>query len=428
MNAGGSMKAMPAGSKVFLPDQARRKRQVEARLLEVFGRWGFREIVTPAFEFYAPRPGEEVRDVETFRLVDLESGGMLALRADMTPQIARVAGTLLADQPRPLRLCYLTNVFRHAYVAGLLQREYWQAGVELIGLVSLEADVEMIAIAVECLRRNGVERFRMSMSHTAFLRGLLDALGLEAGRRAEVLEAVARRDASGLEGLVRGLPGRREEARALLDLPGLFGGVEVLARARVRNASSRRALSELARVHRMLELYGLAERVIFDLSDFRNFDYYTGVIFEGFVEGSGYPVCGGGRYDRLLGLYGTDGLGTGFAIDLDQLLRVAPEEDGAGAGADFLVIDFTREKRIGITLARALRASGWRVARDIIRRDLAASLEYARRTGVSRCLVVERKGGRAGRVRMLEPSGRELGRFSSAAEAAAHVGEREAPP
>ncbi|MEE9273702.1 MAG: ATP phosphoribosyltransferase regulatory subunit [bacterium] len=426
MDASAQTKAMPAGTRVLLPGRAEAKRRVEARLLEVFHRWGFREIVTPALDLYDPRAGGEVRDEQTFRLVDRETGGMLALRADLTPQIARLAGTLFAGHPRPLRLCYVTNVFRHAYASGVLQREFWQAGVELIGLVSLEADVEMIAIAVECLRCNGVDRLKMSLSHTAYLRGLMEGLGLEGGRRAEVLEALARRDVTGLEGLLRGLRSRNGSARALLALPEMFGGKEVLARAarRVKNRTSLRALAELRQVQEMLELYGLADRVLFDLSDFRDFDYYTGVIFEGFVEGAGYPVCGGGRYDRLLGRYGTDGLGTGFAVDLDQLLAAAPGEGGEAGGADFLVIDFTREKRAGITLARGLRERGWRVARDIIRRDLNASLEYARETGVSRCLVVDRAGGGAGRVRMVDPAGRELGRFA-VEEAAARIGRPE---
>ncbi len=416
MNGEQLEKAMPAGSKVFLPNQAERKRRVETRLLEVFARWGFRQIVTPAFDLYEPGAGGQVRDAQTFRLVDRETGGLLALRSDVTPQIARLAGTTLADHPRPLRLSYATNVFRHAHVAGVLQREFWQAGVELIGLVSLEADVEMIAIAVECLEQNGVENIRMSLSHSAFIRGLLDELRLSDSRQDELLDAVSRRDASGLESLIAKLPSKSGDARVFLDLPELFGGKEILARAgkKVKNAASRKAVKELGQVQRMLEMYGLADRVIYDLSDFRDFDYYTGVLFEGFVEGSGYPVCGGGRYDRLVGRYGTDALGTGIAIDLDELLRVAPDDEMNGLAADFLVIDSTREKRIGITLARELRGLGWRVARDIIRRDLADSLEYARQAGVGRCLVVDRDGKKPERIRILEPAGKEIGGFSLA--------------
>jgi ATP phosphoribosyltransferase regulatory subunit len=416
MNGAQPLKAMPAGSKVFLPDQAERKRRTETRLLEVFARWGFRQIVTPAFDLYAPGSGGEVRDTQTFRLVDRDTGGLLALRSDVTPQIARLAGTILSNQPRPLRLSYVTNVFRHAHVAGVLQREFWQAGVELIGLVSLEADVEMIAIAMECLQQNGLENIKMSLSHSAFIRGILDEIRLDEDRRGELLEAVSRRDASGLEGLVADMPSPRAEARVLLELPELFGGKEVLAKAKkkIRNTASRKAVEDLIQVQRMLEMYGLADRVIYDLSDYRNFEYYTGVVFEGFVEGSGYPVCGGGRYDRLLGRFGTDALGTGIAIDLDELLRVAPDDEMSGLVADFLVIDSTKEKRIGITLAWELRNMGWRVARDIIRRDLADSLDYARRAGVARCLVIDRNGKKNSRIRILEHTGKELGGFSLA--------------
>ncbi|MDA0999863.1 MAG: ATP phosphoribosyltransferase regulatory subunit [bacterium] len=418
-------RAMPAGAKVFLPEQAERKRQVEQRLLDTFGRWGFREIVTSAFDFCGPETGGEVREEQTFRLVDRESGGLLALRSDVTPQIARIAGTLLAKEPRPLRLCYVTDVFRHAHVAGLLQREYRQAGVELIGLMSLEADVEMIAIASTCFRVNGVENFRMSLSHGAFLKGLLEEFQLEGSQRTEVLEAVARRDVAGLRSLTKEVRSRNGSAKVLLALPELFGGGEVLRRAEklVANRDSRRALAELRQVSEMLELYGIAEQVIFDLSDFRNFNYYTGVIFEGFVEGAGYPVCGGGRYDQLLGRYGTDGLGTGFAMDVDHLLRVASQNGIRNGAPDFLVIDFTNAKRIGMTAARELRACGWHVARDIMRRDLPASLAYARKAGIGCCLVVDATGGRSGQVRLMDSSGKERGRYSIA-ELVSEVGTR----
>ncbi|HBK79338.1 MAG TPA: ATP phosphoribosyltransferase regulatory subunit [Nitrospinae bacterium] len=409
MSKGKTAKAMPAGSRVFLPVQAERKRRIESRIIDVFARWGFRQIVTPAFDLYSPGNGGQVRDSQTFRLVDMETGGLLALRSDVTPQIARLAETMLADQPRPLRLSYVTNVFRHAHVAGVLQREYWQAGVELIGLVSLEADVEMIAIAMECLERNGLENIRMSLSHTAFIRGLLDAARLDEGLRGEVLEAIMRRDASSLEGLLKPFLSKGGDVRVLLELPDLFGDGKVLDRAlrKVKNASSRRAIEELKQVERMLDFYGLADRIVFDLSDFRNIDYYTGILFEGFVEGWGYPVCGGGRYDRLLGMYGSDALGTGIAIDVDQLLLMVPDGDVDGLGGDFLVIDFTPEKKIGIRVARELRAGGWRVARDIIRRRLSESLDYARRAGVLRCIVVDKDGDKTGRFRVVEHSGKK---------------------
>ena len=408
-----SPRAIPGGSRVFLPGEAKHKRAVEERLLGVFERWGFRELLTPAFEFYVPRAGSEVLDAQTYRMVDLESGGLLALRADMTPQIARAAGTILAGHPRPLRLSYAANVFRYAHVAGELQREFWQAGVELIGLVSLEADAEMIAIAVECLQANGVGNFRISLSHGAFLRGILNALGMVGAQRADLLEAIGRRDSSGVTSLLKGVPREKTDAGLLERVPACFGGVEVLrdVEEKTRTPAARNAVRELRKVFRMLELYGLSERIIFDLCDFKDFDYYTGVIFEGFVQGLGYPVCGGGRYDKLLGQYGDDALGTGFAVDLNQMLPLVTQGAEGGDGTDFLVIDLTREKRSGIVLSRKLRSQGWRVARDIIRRDLAGSLEYARATGASKCLVIERGGKRGGCARLLAPDGEDLGAY-----------------
>ncbi len=421
-----SSRAIPGGSRVFLPGEARCKRDVEERLLRVFEQWGFRELLTPAFEFYVPRAASEVLDAQTYRMVDLESGGLLALRADMTPQIARTAGTILAAHPRPLRLSYATNVFRHAHVAGELQREFWQAGVELIGLVSLEADAEMIAIAVECLQENGVEDFRISLSHGAFLRGIMASLGVKGARRAELLEAMGRRDSQGVAAALAGVARKGTDAGLLERIPECIGGVEMLdgVEEQVRTPAARTAVRELREVFRILELYGLSERVLFDLCDFKDFDYYTGVIFEGFVEGAGYPVCGGGRYDKLLGLYGDDALGTGFAVDLNQMLPLVTKDANSGNGTDFLVIDLTREKRSGILLSRNLRARGWRVARDIIRRGLEGSLEYARETGVSKCLVVERGGKKGDRVRLLEANGEDLGAYSSA-EILARVGGRD---
>ncbi|MFP6890902.1 MAG: ATP phosphoribosyltransferase regulatory subunit, partial [Nitrospinota bacterium] len=232
---------------------------------------------------------------------------------------------------------------------------------------------------------------------------------LDEGLRGEVLEAIVRRDASSLEGLLKPFLSKGGDVRVLLELPDLFGDGKVLDRAlrKVKNASSRRAIEELKQVERMLDFYGLADRIVFDLSDFRNIDYYTGILFEGFVEGWGYPVCGGGRYDRLLGMYGSDALGTGIAIDVDQLLLMVPDGDVDGLGGDFLVIDFTPEKKIGIRVARELRAGGWRVARDIIRRRLSESLDYARRAGVLRCIVVDKDGDKTGRFRVVEPSGKK---------------------
>ncbi|MFQ5895475.1 MAG: ATP phosphoribosyltransferase regulatory subunit [Nitrospinota bacterium] len=403
---GAALRGVPPGVRVFVPPEAASKRRLEEELLEVFTRWGFQEIVTPALDYYEPpAPGTFPAADDTFKLIDRETGGLLNLRADITPQVARIASTLLRHRPRPLRLCYVTNVFRHTQSRGMVQQEFFQGGVELIGLDSLEADVEMIAIAQESLQASAVGPFRVTLGHTGFIAGVLEAVRLPPSLRAKVQEAVRKKDASALEAFVaRNAPDARL-GRVLLELPRLFGGPEVLEEARelVRNRRSRRALAELSRVYRMLDLYGLTGPVSFDLSAVKDFQYYTGVVFEAFLERFGYPVCSGGRYDQLLGRYGQDALGTGFAIDVGLLL-LALGEQGAGEApaADYLIIDSTRQKRGAIRLARQLRARGFRVARDIIRRDLEGSLAYARQMGIPRCLLLGQRGMRSREVRLVD--------------------------
>ena len=175
---------LPKGARIYLPDEAERKRHVEASLLGVFRRWGYREIVTPTFEFSdVLATGTDV-DVQgnMFTLVDRETGRTLALRPDITPQIARVVATRLRDEPKPIRLAYVTNVFRYDEPRVSHYREFYQAGVELVGLDQPEAEVEVIAMAIEGLRALGLERFQIDLSHPDFFRGLHDEAKTDAAQ------------------------------------------------------------------------------------------------------------------------------------------------------------------------------------------------------------------------------------------------------
>ena len=142
---------LPKGAKIYLPDEAARKRAVEERLLGVFRRWGYRELVTSAYEYFDVLSQGTDHDLQErmFKMVDRESGRLLALRADITPQIARIVATRMRDDAKPLRLSYVTNVFRYDEPHVGRYREFYQAGVELVGLPNPEGDAEMIAMTVE---------------------------------------------------------------------------------------------------------------------------------------------------------------------------------------------------------------------------------------------------------------------------------------
>ena len=384
---------LPKGVRIYLPDEAARKRHVEGRLFSVFRRWGYREIVTPAFEYAdVLATGTDVAVQENmFKLVDRDTGRMLALRADITPQIARIVATRLRDEPKPLRLGYVTNVFRYDEPRVSHYREFYQAGVELIGLEKPEAEVEVVAMAIEGLRALGLDGFQLDLGHPDFFRGLLEEVKTDAGRQAELRQALARKDVATLERVVGEIAPPAHVGDALCALPGLFGHAAVLeqATAHARNERSARALANLAEVYRLLTIYGLADAVRLDLGEVRGFDYYSGACFEAYVAGFGASVAGGGRYDHMLGRFGFECPAVGFAFDVARVLAVMETQgvDVALPGPDFFIIDFTREKTTALSLARRLRDRGASVARDIISRGLEESMAYARAQRVRHVLI-----------------------------------------
>jgi ATP phosphoribosyltransferase regulatory subunit len=385
---------LPKGAKLYLPDEAAAKRAIEERLLGVFRRWGYREIVTPAYEYFDVLALGTDHDLQErmFKMVDRESGRLLALRADVTPQIARIVATRLRDEPKPIRLAYCTSVFRYDEPHVGRYREFYQAGVELVGLPNPEGDAEMIAMTVEGLRALGLEQFQLDVGQADFFRGILEDLGADEATARGLRSALARKDVSALERRVGALAAPAAVAELLLALPALYGRGDVLERAErlVKSARSESALANLAEVYRLLRIYGLADSVLLDLGEVRGFDYYSGVHFEAYVSGLGAPLVGGGRYDHMLGRFGYDCPATGFAFEVGRAMLAMESQGVAGppAGPDFFIIDFTAEKTRALAIARRYRDLGASVARDIISRGLADSLAYARRQRARWALVI----------------------------------------
>ena len=385
---------LPKGVKLYLPDEAALKRFAEERLRSVFSQWGYREVVPPTYEYFdvlSLGTDESLRE-RMFKIEDRETGRMLALRADITPQIARIVATRLRDAPKPLRLAYLSNVFRYEDPQVGRYREFYQAGVELVGLEKPEADAEMIAMTVEGLRALGLSGFQIDVGQAEFFRGILEELRTDRDTGWKLQEMLSRKDTSSLDRLVRELSPPAATAELLLALPELFGREEVLARARslVKNPRSEKALDNLSEVHRLLRTYGLDEAVTLNLGEVRGFDYYSGVNFEGYVAGLGAPLCGGGRYDQMLARFGYPCPATGFAFDVGRIMLAmeAQKVPVPIPGPDFFVIDFTAEKTVALTLSRRFRDLGAAVARDIITRGLPESIAYARAARARWVLVI----------------------------------------
>lgn len=399
--------ALPKGVRDFLPLKAAKVEFLQQQLRQVMNEWGFRPVIPPQLEFFdllekglgGDLPGR------AFRFDDRQSGRLLAFPPDMTPQIARIAATRMRELPLPLRLCYSGKVLRHAEQQAGKDREILQTGVELIGLRQPEADAEMIAMAIECLRRSGAEDFSLDIGQVEFFRGVMDDLDLPAELARRIAGAIGRKDSTELKSLLD--EGEIDEVSRteVLALTRLFGGREVLDRADklVQNKRSRAALDNLKEVLALLDLHGVADFVTFDLGELRGLDYHTGITFQGFLAGYGQAVCSGGRYDGLMASYGSPAPATGFTFDLLNLLfaldqtldsRVKPQTDILVYACDG---GLPRAQKITCQL----RAAGFSAARDMVKRTVTEALAYAHLMNYRRLLVVS---GAEGELRLVHPA------------------------
>ena len=385
---------LPTGVKDFLPVKAAKLDYLQNTLRGIYKSWGFRPVVPAVLEDLAVLElglGTDLRE-RTFRFDDRQTGRLVAFPPDITPQVARIAATRMREMPLPFRLCYNGRVLRHAEQRLGKDRQIFQSGVELIGLSGPEADAEMIAMAVKCLQAVGATEFTIDIGQVEFLRGILDELPLDPVQSRAVRTAIAAKDSSGLQLLLKELPLTGQQRTELLALPRLYGGREILGQARqaVTNPASQKALDNLEKIIEVLAVYGVEEHITLDLGEIRGFDYHSGLIFQGFLSGFGRAVCSGGRYDGLTARYGFPAPATGFAFNLynllfalDRILDVRAEE-----GTDILLFSSGLDKAPAQRLAATLRDQGHSVARDIIERDQAASFDYARRMHYRYLLVL----------------------------------------
>jgi ATP phosphoribosyltransferase regulatory subunit len=304
------------------------RRRLEGRLLALFARWGYAEVATPTLEFYETflrGAGPGVGD-RLLKLVD-SGGEVMAMRPEMTVPLARFAATRLLPAGRsPVRLAYVAPVFRGQERGSGREREFVQAGVELIGAGGPRADAEVIALAAEALQAAGVAGAVISVGHAGFLRGVMNALP-EATAEG-VRDLLYRRAFADLDEAA--LPDTTREV--LRALPALRGaGALDQAAGLVANGEGRAALEALGATLEAVAVHAPEVQIEMDLSLIRDFDYYSGVVFEAHGPRAGLPLLGGGRYDGLLAGFGHPAPATGFALGVERLLEVAAEADDSVA-------------------------------------------------------------------------------------------------
>ncbi len=311
----------PEGVKDLLPKMAALKGWCEGVLNNVFSTWNYQEVVPPTVEYSSIFTAGMKSDFEEelYRFPD-ERGRTLVLRPDFTLPLARIVATHMAGEPLPLRLFYQGNIFRYISPKKGRQREFYQSGVELIGGNAPRADAEVIALAVASLAALGINEAKICLGSLNFLNRFLQHKGLKEEEKEAVKKIFSRKDFVALERYVNELSIGEKDRQEILTIPALKGGKEVLLEAAKMLPGESPCLEELAELFNLLECMGVAEKVMIDLGLVRGLDYYTGIIFEGYTSSLGSPICGGGRYDQLLGFFGPDLPAVGFALNIDNIL------------------------------------------------------------------------------------------------------------
>jgi ATP phosphoribosyltransferase regulatory subunit len=310
---------LPDGISDVLPLESRRIESMRRALLDLYERCGYDLVIPPLIEFVdslLTGAGAEL-DLRTFRLTDQMSGRMMGLRADTTPQVARIDAHIL-NRTGVVRLCYASHLLHARPLHALATREPFQVGAELYGHAGLAADVEILRLARQSLMQIGVQGARFDLGHTGILRALLAIDPEAASRTDDLVAALSSKDSSALEGLLQDL--QAEVRHGLRMLPRLHGNAEVLARARRELPAVPAIATALDELEELARQTGI-EDLRFDLADMHGYRYHTGVTFFAYLPGSPGAVVRGGRYDDIGKVFGRARSATGFSIDLRDLTR-----------------------------------------------------------------------------------------------------------
>lgn len=376
----------PEGVRDIYNTECKKKLSVQGKLLDVLHLYGYQDIQTPTFEYFDVFRKEigTISSRELYKFFDRD-GNTLALRPDITPSIARAVATLFEDEEFPIRLCYMGNTFiNHSSYQGRL-KENTQMGAELIGVDSIEADAELLAMLADGLRKVGLKEFQINIGHVDFIQSLLEATGLEEEERTEIHHLITNRNYFGVEEILDNRDVEDTIKQAFQILPELIGDVEILNQAMeiAPNISAKLAVSRLQQIYKILTLYGVQDHITFDLSMSGSYGYYTGIIFRAYTYGTGDAIVRGGRYDHLLEKFGKNTPSIGFAVIVDELMSALSRQKIQIEAAHTNLIVYTQAtQKWAISLARNFRSKGKCV--EMLKRnpddEREEYLEYGRRT------------------------------------------------
>jgi ATP phosphoribosyltransferase regulatory subunit len=369
---------LPENIQDILPDEAWRIEGLRRDVLELLRRSGYQLVSPPLLEYAESLLINDSADMDlrSFKLVDQLSGRTLALRADITPQVARIDAHLLNRQG-VTRLCYAGSVL-HTQPAGLMRtREPLQIGAELYGHGGIESDLEVQSLMLQALALMGIDRVYLDLGHVAVFRSLVKRASIPAALEAELFNALQCKDVPALRGLVAGLP--QDVQKALLALPQLYGGVEVIARARAILPAYPEVMAALNELEQAAaHLKPLARDIGIDLAELRGYHYHSGMVFAAYRTGSHDAIALGGRYDDVGKAFGRARPATGFSMDLRQLHNLLVKQ----AQPQGICSPYRQDAALDAAIAK-LREQG-----EIVVVDLLGNTEHLPELNCNRELVL----------------------------------------
>jgi len=370
----------PRGTRDFLPKDMLKRRILFEKMRKVFDLYGYGEVCTPAFEEFellSKKSGPEIEN-EIYAFKD-KSGRKLGLRFDPTVPICRIIASK-QDLIKPVKFCYITNMWRYDKPGKGRWREFWQSGIEIIGSNAPEADAEVLALASDILNEIGIKNFTIKINSRKLLDELAKKAGIPKNKNLDAFRALDKLEKIGEKGVLR-------EMKTIYKIP------EKNSNQFMKLVKASKGSAELEKIKKLAENMG-AKNVSIDTSLARGLDYYTGFVFEtvakGF-EGVG-SLVGGGRYDELIGVYGDrDVPATGFGMGIERIMEVLKDKNDYYPCKVFVVSVKDKFRRDAIKIARGLRERNISADFDLMNRDLRKQLDYANKMKIPYALFVGEK-------------------------------------
>ena len=315
----------------FTVDECKRRNKIVETITERFSKWGYSEVSTPIVEYYKTfnHKTQDLKEEEMYKFFD-SRGRILVLRPDMTVPVARLVNTKLKDMKLPLKLFYNAEVFRvHESFEGK-RNEYLDCGIELIGASGEKTDLEVLVTALEVLKALDTKKeFKLEIGNVNILKSALKDMNLSIDNQNKVIELINKKSLTSLREYLDDIEIRKEYKEFLNKFPWLFGGYEMIKKAKglAFNEDMKKNIEYLENLYLNLQKLGYEKYLSVDISMVPRVNYYSGIIFKGYVKEIGSTVIRGGRYDNLLESFGKSIPAIGFSVDVNLLIDSCDYEE-----------------------------------------------------------------------------------------------------